>query len=265
MASAAKSLPLVAMPPLLAGKRVVVLGSASGLGHAVACAAESAGAEVHGIDDTRRFDGVSALYLADLHDPAALDAAIAALPDGIDGVALLPDAGADTAPTRVLARMLLAPRHLAMALAPKLAPGASVVARGAPPHASWAAALGQTRAAAALRWDDLAGFVPRWGLDAEPAQAVRTAGWAMLAWVMANRWRWAERDIRINALSPATPDGRLPPAIVAARGHEAAFGTEHAARAALFLLSDLSAGLTGSNLASDGGLAAQIQTSLDGL
>ncbi|MDD7972043.1 hypothetical protein [Roseinatronobacter alkalisoli] len=261
----AASLPLASVPPLLlAGKRVVVLGSGSGLGRAVALYAEAAGAEVLGVDDRKLFDGVSALYHTDLNDPAALDAAAHALPDGIDGLALLPDPGTG-GPELTLARSLLAPRHLTQALAPKLAHGAAILACATPMHGTWQARLGETRAAAALRWDDLGGFVARWGLLAEPDRATRTAGWAMLAWVMAQCHNRADRSIRINALTPASHDGRLPPDIVAASGQDAASGTDTAARAALFLLSDLSLGLTGANLAADGGLSARIITSLDGL
>lgn len=257
--------PLANIPPLLlAGKRVVVLGSGSGLGQAVARYAQAAGADVLGVDDRKVFDGLTALYHADLNDPAALDAAAHALPDGIDALALLPDAGTG-GPEQTLTRALLAPRHLAQALAPKLAHGAAVLARAAPPHATWQAQLGETRAAASLRWDDLDGFVTRWGLRAEPDRAARTAGWAMQAWVMAHCNRWADRAIRLNALTPASHDGRLPPDIVAASGQDAASGTDTAARAALFLLSDLSQGLTGANLAADGGLSARIMTSLHGL
>lgn len=263
-ANPAPSSPRPPLPPLLAGRQVVVLGSGSGLGRAVALAAEGAGAEVLGIDDRRAFDGLTALYQADLADPAALDAAAAALPEGIDALALLPDPGAGD-PASVLARALLAPRHLALAAMPKLAPGAAIVTRAAPPHETWAGSLARTRAAAALRWDDLAGFVQRWGLTAEPALAPRIAGWGMLAWAQAHRWTWAARRIRVNALTPAAPDGRLPPAISAARGVEAGAGSTGAANAALFLMSDLSAGLTGANIAADGGLSAQILTQLDGL
>lgn len=255
---------LASTPLLLRGRRVVVLGSGSGLGRAVALAAEGAGAEVLGVDDVLAFEGLTAFYRAELTDPAALDAAVAALPEGIDALALFPDPGAGD-PVRVLARALLAPRHLARALAPKLATGAAIIARAAPPHAAWAASLAETRAAAALHWDDVAGFVSRWGLDAEPARAPRTAGWGMLAWVMANRWAWAGRGIRVNALTPAAPDGRLPPEIAAARALQAGAGTIQAANAALFLMSDLSTGLTGANLAADGGLSARITTQLDGL
>lgn len=263
MADLSSSLAMVP-PLLLAGKRVVVLGSGSGLGRAVALHAECAGAEVLGVDDRKLFDGLAALYHTDLHDPAALDAAAAALPDDIDALALLADPGTG-GPEQVLARRLLAPRHLAQALAPKLAHGAAVLACAAPPHSTWHAKLGETRAAMALRWDDLGGFVARWGLLAEPDRADRTAGWAMQAWVMAQRNRWADRNIRLNALTPASHDGRLPPDIVAEGGQDAASGTDTAARAALFLLSDLSQGLAGANLAADGGLCARIMTSLDGL
>ncbi|MGP9791713.1 hypothetical protein [Roseinatronobacter sp. NSM] len=257
--------PLAKVPPLLlAGKRVVVLGSGSGLGRAVALHAEHAGAEVLGVDDRKVFDGLAALYHADLHDPAALDAAAHALPDGIDGLALLPDPGTG-GPEQTLARKLLAPRHLAQALLPKLAHGAALLACAAPPHATWQAQLGETRAAMALRWDDLGGFVTRWGLLAEPDRAGRTAGWAMQAWVMAQRNRWADRAIRVNTLTPASHDGRLPPDIVAESGQDAASGTNTAACTALFLMSDLSQGLTGANLAADGGLSARIMTSLHGL
>lgn len=246
---------------LLQGRRIVVLGSASGLGRAVAQATEAAGAEVLGVDGAAVFDHLAALYCADLSDPAALDAVAAALPDGIDGLALFP-ALKGPAPAPTLAQGLLAPRHLADALAHKMAPNGAIVARAAPPHAAWATSLAQVRAAAALRWEDLDGFVARWGLDVEPTLAPRLTGWGMLAWVMANRWAWSAQGLRVNALTPASPDGHLPPPVSI---HTTAEGADIAARAAVFLLSGLSQGLTGANLAADGGLSAQIQTRLEGL
>jgi NAD(P)-dependent dehydrogenase (short-subunit alcohol dehydrogenase family) len=251
-------------PSLLAGKRLVVLGSATGLGYAVALAADAAGAEVLGLDDQKRFDGLHALYHADLTDPAALDAAVAALPDGLDGVALLPDPGT-SGPSQTLARALLAPRHLARALAPKLAHGGSVVFRGAPVTAHWPTSLAETRAAMALRWSDIDAFVTRWGLLAEPARAIRTAGWGCLGWAMAHAHDNSQHGVRVNTITPATPDGHLPPAIAAHLGVEGSAGAQIAARAVLFLLSDLSAGITGTNLAADGGASAQYTTRLDGL
>lgn len=252
------------LPALLAGKRIAVLGSASGLGLATARAAQAAGAEVHGIDQTRNFDALAAFYMADLADADALRAVAHALPQGLDGVALLP-ALPDGAPRDILLHGLLAPRMVAQELAPRLAPGASIVLRGAPLTHHWDDSLSETRAAMTLRHDAVDGFVPRWGLHLDPARAVQTVGWALLAWAMAQCWTWAAQGVRINALTPASPDGHLPPRITAAMGQSAPRGTEQAAHAALFLLSDLSAGMTGANLAADGGLTAQRQSRRDGL
>jgi NAD(P)-dependent dehydrogenase (short-subunit alcohol dehydrogenase family) len=242
---------------LLAGRRLVVLGSGSGLGRAVALAADAAGAEVLGIDDTRGFEGLSALFRADLTDPAALDAAVAALPEAIDGLIALPDLGAGD-PAQALLRGLLAPRQVMRALAPKLSPGAGIVLRAAQPHANRAAHVACIRAALALRWGDVAGFVPRWGLHVEPGRTSQIVGWACQALALT-------QPLRINCVLPASPDGRLPPERVAATGYEAAAGTELAARAALYLVSPLAAGITGATIAADGGLSASISTNLDGL
>ena len=241
------------LPALLSGKRIAILGSASGLGLALTRAAEAAGAEVHGIDQTRSFDAVAAFYQADLTDPDALRAVAHALPEGLDGAAFLP-ALPDHGPREMLVQGLLAPRLLAQELAPRLTKGASIVLRSAPMTHHWDERLPETRAAMALRPDAVDAFIPRWGLHLDPARIPKTIGWALNAWAMAHCHRWA---VRINTLTPATPDGHLPPAIVAATGHDAAHGTDHAAQAALFLLSDLSQDMTGATLATDGGLTAQ--------
>lgn len=256
------ALPLPAVPPtLLMGRRIAVLGSGSGLGLAVARAAEAAGAEVLGIDPDPAFAHVAELYRADPGDGAAMEAVAAALPEGLDGLALFPDLSGD--PARVLAQGVMGPRLLAEALAPRLAPGAAIVARAAPATPERTQALPMIRAALALRPDGLAPFPARWGLDAEPGKALALAGWAMAAWVMARAHAWP--GLRVNAVAPAAPDGRLPPALAARMGRPEAEGAEIAARATLFLLSGPAQGLTGAVLAADGGLQAQIQTSLEGL
>lgn len=252
------------LPALLSGKRIAILGSSSGLGLALARAADAAGAEVHGIDQTRNFDGLSAFYLADLSDPDALRAAAHALPQGLDGVAALP-ALPQAGPRDVLLQGLLAPRLLAQELAPRLAQNASIVLRGAPLWHHRADSLPEIRAAMTLRHDSVDRFIPRWGLHLDPARTAQTVGWALNAWAMAHCWTWAAQGVRINTLSPASPDGHLPPPISAATGESAPRGTELAAQAALFLLSDLSRGMTGADLATDGGLTAQRLCQRDGL
>jgi|JI8StandDraft_2_1071088.scaffolds.fasta_scaffold02792_3 hypothetical protein len=227
-----------AMPPLLAGRKVAVLGSARGLGRAVAAACEGAGAEVLGIDSEAVFDHVSAFYRFDAGDPLAMDAVAAALPEGLDGLALLPQGG--------LGAALAAPKRLAGLIAPRMAQGGAIVAQAAPVTGDWPASLGLIRAAAALRPGDEAAFADRWHLAQEPALESRAIGWGMLAFVLAHHARWP--GIRLNALST---DPLADP-------HPAAL-------AAVFLLGPLSAALNGAHLAADGGRSARIQTSLDGL
>jgi len=251
-----------AMLPLLHGRRIAVLGSASGLGLAVAAACAAAGAEVLGIDAEARFDHLAELYRADPTDPGAMDAVAAALPEGLDGLALFPALPEGT-PALQLAHALAAPRRLADLLAPRLARGASIVVRGAATGTDRDTHLGAIRAGAALRAGDAAGFAARWGLNAEPARTPRVIGWAMHGWALANAHKWP--GVRINTLIPAAPDGRLPPQASALCGLDAAEGAALAARACVFLLSDLSQGLTGACLAADGGVSAQMQTRLEGL
>jgi NAD(P)-dependent dehydrogenase (short-subunit alcohol dehydrogenase family) len=249
-------------PSLLRGKRIAVLGSGSGLGLAVAAEAEAAGAEVLGICGTARFDHLAELYRFDPTDPGAMNAVAQALPEGLDGLALFPGLP-DAAPGAVLEAALAMPRRLAEALAPRMAPGAAIVARAAPVDGAWHKSLGMIRAGASLRPGQGAGFAARWGLDVEPVLAPWVAGWSMLAWTLSRAAAWP--GLRVNAVTPAAPDGQLPPAAVAASGIDAAEGPRLAARAAVFLLSDLAQGLTGANLAADGGVSARIQTRLEGL
>lgn len=248
------------MPPLLAGRTVAVLGSSQGLGRAVAAACAASGAEVLGIDSTPVFDDLAAFYRFDPADPLAMDAVAAALPEGLDGLALFP---AQPAGVAALGPALAAPKQLAALVAPRMAPGGAVVVRAAPRTGDWAGALGLVRAAMALRPGAEAGFAATWDMAREPSRAAQAVGWGMLAFAMAQAWAWP--GVRINALVPAAPDGRLTPQVSAARGLDAAEGPALAAQAAVFLLCPLSAGLTGAVLAADGGLSARIQTSLEGL
>ncbi|TVP72492.1 MAG: NAD-dependent epimerase/dehydratase family protein [Rhodobacteraceae bacterium] len=249
---------------LLSGKRIAILGSAGGLGLTLARAAQNAGAEVHGIDRNRNFEAVAAFYRADLADPDALGEVAQALPMGLDGVAFVPALPGD-APRDLLIHGLLAPRVLAQSLAPRLAHGAAIVMRGAPVSQHWEDSLPEIRAAMALRHEGVDSFIPRWGLHLDPARTSQTVGWALYAWAMAQCATLAGRGIRINTLTPASPDGSLPPTRCAVRADYETNGTLLAADAALFLLSDLSRGMTGANLVTDGGLTAQRLCRRDGL
>ena len=253
------------MPALLSGKRIAVLGSARGLGLAVAKATTEAGAEVIGIDAVAGFAHVSEFFRLDPGEPAAIDRLAEALPDGLDGLCLVPALDPADTVEQALLRGVMGPTRLALRLAPSMAAGGAIVTQGTAHDGARAQHLGLIRAALALRRDSAEGFGQRWGLAAEPALTPRLIAWAMEAWVMQHRWSWAPQGPRTACLVTASPDGRLPPHIAAARGLEAGMGQHQAAQAAVFMFSALAAGMTGSALAADGGLSAETQTSLEGL
>ena len=256
---------MMQMPALLSGKRVAILGSARGLGLAVAKAATEAGAEVIGIDAVTGFDHVSEFYHLDPSAMGAIDRLAAALPEGLDGLCLLPAYDASDAPDLALMRGVMGPKRLAERMAPRMASGAAILTQGAAFDPSRTQHLAGIRAALALRPETAVGFGQRWGLLAEPVLTPKLIGWAMEAWALQHRAAWGPQGPRTACLVTASPDGRLPHRIAAARGADASTGQHQAAQAAVFLLSALAAGLTGTALAADGGLSAETQTSLEGL
>ncbi len=111
----------------LSGKRFLVTGSASGIGHSVAEKLLAAGAEVVSLDRNEPSAAVTQHVKVDLASRESIDAAL----EQVDGTfdALLSVAGVPgTAPAAtVFAVNALAVRHLAEAFLERLNPGGSVV------------------------------------------------------------------------------------------------------------------------------------------
>jgi NAD(P)-dependent dehydrogenase (short-subunit alcohol dehydrogenase family) len=108
------------------GKRFVVTGAASGIGHAVAAQLLAAGAEVISLDRNSPTAAVSRHIEVDLANPRSIDAALERLDgefDGLMNIAGIPG----TAPgDLVLAVNSLAVRHLTEAFFERLRPGGTV-------------------------------------------------------------------------------------------------------------------------------------------
>src|SRR6516225_9973781 len=108
------------------GKRYVVTGAASGIGHAVAERLLAAGGEVYCLDRNRPTANVTQHIELDLSNPNSIDTALAQLEgefDGLMNIAGIPG----TAPADlVLAVNSLAVRHLAELFFDRLRPGGTV-------------------------------------------------------------------------------------------------------------------------------------------
>lgn len=113
--------------PDFEGKRYVVTGAASGIGHAVAEKLLAAGAEVTSLDRNSPKASVTRHVEVDLANPQSIDAAVEQLDGQFDG--LLNVAGIPgTAPAElVFAVNALAVRHLTESFFDKLSPGGAVV------------------------------------------------------------------------------------------------------------------------------------------
>jgi hypothetical protein len=162
-------------------------------------------------------------------------------------------------------RGVMGPKRLAERMAPRMAQGTAIITQGAAFDAARTQHLALIRAALALRPETAVGFGQRWGLIAEPMLVPKLTAWAMEAWAMQHANAFGPLGPRTACLVTASPDGRLPGRISAARGLDAGMGQSQAAHTAVFLLCALAAGITGAALAADGGLSAETQTSLEGL
>jgi NAD(P)-dependent dehydrogenase (short-subunit alcohol dehydrogenase family) len=106
---------------------ILVTGSASGIGAALAVRLIDSGVPVIGLD--RRAEGPAGVdaRACDLSDADAVDQAITALPSALSGVASVAGIPGTHPPERIVAVNLLAPRRLGAALGPRIVRGGAIV------------------------------------------------------------------------------------------------------------------------------------------
>lgn len=259
---------------MLQGKRIIVTGSASGIGQETAQVLEAQGAEVLGVDLTKSFDHVEEFYRVDLSDKRSIEALVDVLPDGIDG--LVNNAGLP--PTKPAAKLiavnLLAIKHLTVTLVPKLADGASIVNVASLAGFGWPQAVDAIRASESLDFHQIGEFISKWQVGSEGGRSYFFTKEALLAWTLQNRWTWRDRGIRMNAVSPGPVDTPILGDFLetlGARAEEDARimdrpGTpQDIAPVIAFLLSDASAWIRGTNIPTDGGMSSNILCDMHGL
>lgn len=241
------------------GKRVLVVGGASGMGAATAQLVQDAGAEVVVMDFAQiRQPGVQAIHV-NLAEKSSIDAAVDECGGRVD--ALFSCAGVADGTPGIERINFIGHRHLLDRLVEK-----GMLGRGS--------AIGFISSAAGLGWEanfaelqellDTPDFdaAVRWVEEHGKADYMSTKQ-AMCAYVAREAFRFLKQGIRINAICPGPTDTPLAQAnketwlgfgadYRAAAGIEASTPLEQA-YALVFLCSDAAAAITGITLVSDAG------------
>ena len=262
------------MRDLVKGKRILVTGSSSGIGWETARVLSKQGAEVLGVDLNKNFDHVEEFYRADLSDEATIDALVDVLPDGIDG--LVNNAGLP--PTKdaglLLKVNLIGLKHLTFRLIPKLNNGASIVNVASLAGTRWPDAVDAIKASDTLGFQNVDDFIERWRVSSEGGRSYFFSKEALIVWTMQNRWTWRDRGIRMNSVSPGPVETPILGDFLQTLGARAAEDRkimdrpgrpEDIAPAIMFLLSDVSAWIRGTNIPADGGMSSNILCGMHGL
>jgi NAD(P)-dependent dehydrogenase (short-subunit alcohol dehydrogenase family) len=253
-----------------AGRRYVVTGAASGIGHAVAEKLLAAGAVVYSLDRNTPAAAVHHHIRVDLADVASIDKAIAELDgefDGLLNIAGLPG----TAPAQtVLAVNALAARHLTESLLGQLAPGGSVVIVSSTAGFRWPERL---EAIKELLATDTFEEGARWFREhPQDGNAYNFSKEVTTVYTMTMGLALHELGLRINAVLPGPVDTPILSDFEASMGKDVLDGLRellgrHAAAvdvadAVLFLASDDARWVNGHALTVDGGVSGAVFTGL---
>lgn len=256
---------------MLQGKTVIVTGAASGIGAASAALLAAGGANVISVDINEPNRPVGRFFRADLSDKSSIDALVAALPAGANGLANI----AGLPPTRpaeaVVKVNLVGLKYLTTQLVPKLSDGASIVNLASLAGLGWADAKAAVLASSDLAFDAVAAFCKDHQISG--ARSYFFSKEALIVWTMQNRWTWRERGIRMNSVSPGPVDTPILKDFIETLGARAEEDMKTMDRPGTpadiapviaFLMSDSSAWIRGTNLPVDGGMFSNVLCSTHG-
>ncbi len=259
---------------MLNGKKIIVTGCSSGIGAETARLIKEKGGTVIGVDRNRTTDNVDSFYQADLSNKDSIDKLIEELPKGADGLANIagvpPTADAET----VIRVNLVGLKYFTRNIVDDLADGASIVNLASLAGAGWQNAVDQIKDAADLDFDDVADFVAKHKIAETQGRSYFFAKEALVVWTMQNRWTWRDRGIRMNSVSPGAVETPILQDFLDTLGKKAEesrkvmdrWGTpEDVAPVVVFLLSDMTPWIRGTNIPVDGGQVANVLCNMNGL
>ena len=262
------------MRDMVKGKRIIVTGSSSGIGWETARILSEQGADVLGVDVNKNFDHVEEFYRADLGDPRTIDALIDVLPDEIDG--LVNNAGIPPTvdASRLIRVNLIGVKRLTYGLIPKLSDGASIVNVASLAGFGWPKAVEAIRDTGNLDFHNLDKFIEKWKVSSDTGRSYFFSKEALIVWTMQNRWTWRDRRIRMNSVSPGPVDTPILQDFLETLGARAEEDQrvmdrpgmpEDIAPVIMFLLSDMTSWIRGTNIPTDGGMSSNILCGMHGL
>jgi len=258
----------------LKNKKIVVTGAASGIGAETARTLKSQGATVIGVDINEPQGNVDQYIKADLSDPASIEAAVEAIPTGIDGLCNI----AGLPPTRDRALVLkvnfLGLRHFTELMIHKLNDNASIVNLASLAGVGWPQAAEQVKALIALRdFNAVAALCEEQGVMQEGGRSYFYSKEALIVWTMMNRWTWRDRGIRMNCISPGPVETPILPDFLETLGERAEEDMkvmdrpgrpEDIAPVVAFMCSAGSGWIRGANIPCDGGMNQHVLCEMHG-
>jgi NAD(P)-dependent dehydrogenase (short-subunit alcohol dehydrogenase family) len=249
-----------------AGKRYVVTGAASGIGHAVAEKLLAAGADVISLDRNTPSAAVTHHIELDLANPRSIDAALEQLDGDFDGLMNIAGIPGTAPGDLVLAVNSLAVRHLTEAFFERLRPNGTVTIVSSTAGFGWPQRLEAIRDLLATdTFEDGAAW-----FKAHPQQgnAYNFSKEVTTVYTMSMGLALAQMGFRVNAVLPGPVETPILVDFEESMGKDALDGVkellgrhatpEDIADAVLFLASDASRWINGHALVVDGGITGAV-------
>ena len=251
------------------GKRVIVSGCFSGMGEATARQLVGLGAEVHGLDYKETALGLASFTRVDLRDPAAIDAAIAAIGGKVDALFNCAGLPQTAAPLDVMKVNYAAMRRVTEQVLPLMSEGAAIASISSTAGMGWSRKIPQLMEL--VKHETYEGAVGWCEANMEAVgEGYSLSKEAIILWTMLASSKLIKRGIRLNCTLPGptqTPmmdhfesatEARVLNTFIQPIDRRST--PEEQAAALIFLNSDKSSYINGVALPVDGGFLGGVAT-----